>query len=105
MAPTLSWPPPTKGFPRSHSPSQPPSHGTDGGRKPPEKALDFVDAGTPGDGAPRPTVEHVRRNLAARTAEVTDQHPRPSLAEETTPSALPGAAAPASTHRAHPAET
>ena len=71
-----------------------------------KKAFDFIEAGTPGDGAPRHTVVDVHRDLAARTAEVADhQHPRPSPAEEATPSTPPEAAAPASIHRTHPVET
>ena len=53
-----------------------------GERTQPEKALDFTEAGTPGDGAPRPTVVDVHRDLATRTAEVADhQLPRPSPVE------------------------
>ena len=106
-APPLSWPPPTaKGFPRSRPHPIHPAKAWPGERTQPEKALDFIEAGTPGDGAPRPTVVDVHRDLAARTAEVADhQHPRPSPAEEATPSTPPEAAAPASTHRAHPIKT
>ena len=79
----LSWPPPmAKGFPRFRPHPIHPAKAWPGERTQPKKVLDFIEAGTPGDGAPRPTEVDVHRDLAARTAEVADhQLPRPSPVE------------------------